>query len=241
MEKARLHKKIKRPIEDFTAALKDIYRDGLVSIILYGSAASGEFIEKGSNINLLVVLDDTGLENLRRALRVINKRAFRLIKPVFFTERYIKSSLDVFPLEFLDMKENYSVLTGKDVLSGLEISVKNLRFQCEQELKAKLLLLKNGYLAVKNKAALKGLLFRSFTSIVHILRNLLRLKGKVPPYQKESALEELEIEFGIDMAHFRKILRAKKKKIRLFDTEVESLFFGLVADLEKIIYQVDAL
>ena len=115
-------------LDDFTQSLKNIYGQGLISVILYGSAASGEFADRQSNLNLLVVLDNAGLDNLSKVSRVINGRKFQLLRPLFFTEEYIRGSLDVFPIEFLDIKENFAVLYGKENLSDLPVDTINLNF-----------------------------------------------------------------------------------------------------------------
>jgi len=234
MEKINLPQKYTNILELFTKAAKSTYREGLISVILYGSAASGEFTGKHSNINLLVVLDDTGLENLARISKILSAGKFRILSPLFFTEDYISSSTDVFPIEFLDMKENYSVIYGKDVLAGLEIDLRNLRFQCEQELKAKVINIKKNYFSTANKNALKELLFKSFNSSLHILRNLIRLKGRTPPYLKEDILNELGREFDMDTADLKKILSAKNNNLKLSCGEIEALFFAFVKELEKL-------
>jgi len=234
MVKINLPQKYTKILELFTKAVKDTYREGLISVILYGSAASGEFIGKHSNINLLVVLDNTDLENLARISKVTAGSKFKILSPLFFTEDYIKNSTDVFPIEFLDMKENYSVIYGKDVLTGLEIEMRNLRFQCEQELKAKLINIKKNYLSTLNKNALKQLLFKTFNSSLHILRNLIRIRGGVPPYLKEDILNELGRDFNMDTADLKKILSAKNNNLKLSSGEIEALFFAFVKELEKL-------
>lgn len=240
MEKLELKDKIKDNLKDFIQGLKNIYQDRLVSVIIYGSAASGEFKEKYSNINLLVVLDDTSLENLKMVSGLLNKPKFQKFNPLFFSPDYLNKSTDVFPIEFLDMKENYLVLSGEDILKDLTIDTKNLRFQCEEELKTKLINIKGFYLRNKNnKAAITNLLFKSFNSILHILRNIVRLKGITPTYLKGDILKQLEQEFQIDIDAFNKILEVKNKNLRLKHKEVENLLFTFVAQLEKIINIVD--
>jgi hypothetical protein len=241
MKELNLVKRYKKILDSFIQNLKDIYQEGLVSIILYGSAASGEFIGVNSNINLLVVLNDTSLSNLDRVSALLNKRKFQIINPLFFSEDYIRGSLDVFPIEFLDMQENYAVLHGKDCLAGLEVDTKNLRYQCEQELKAKLLNVKNLYLRNKDKYALRNLLFKSFTSIMHILRNLVRLKDKKPAYLKEGILSETKEVFNIDVSNFKRILEVKNRNLKLSYKELKLLLLALVDDLEKIVNLVDKL
>ena len=239
MEKINLPQKYKNILEEFTKAARDAYQEGLVSIILYWSAASGEFISRHSNINLLVVLDNTDLENLVKISKIMIGRKFKILSPLFFTEDYIRSSTDVFPIEFLDMKENYLVVYGKDVLKDIEVDIKNLRFQCEQELKAKVINIKKNYLLTTNKNALTSLLFKSFNSCLHILRNLIRLKGKTPPYLKEDILTDLGWEFSMDITDLKKVLSAKNRNSKLSHKEIESLFFAFVKELEKIIAATD--
>lgn len=240
MEKLDIPERLKKNIEDFSRKLKDVYQEDLISIILYGSAVSGEFVDKHSNINILGVLKNTDLDNLKKAVNIIDK--FKMINPLFLTEEYIARSTDIFPIEFLDMQENYSVFYGKDVLKDINTEIFNLRFQCEQELKAKLINLKQLYLRMhKDTTALRNLLFKSFTSILHILRNVLRLKGKKPPYIKSDILKEIAAEFKVDMNIWDKILAAKNKQIRLGRKDTQELFINFIKELEKIVDMVDRL
>jgi len=226
-------------LESFVEKIKHIYGKGFLSAILYGSAASGEFAEKYSNINLLIVLTNTSLAELSKASCLVNSKRFSSISPIFFTEEYMSSSTDVFPIEFLDMKENYRVLDGKDVLAELVIDARNLRFQCEQELKSKLITIKRQYLVTQSRRGLEKLLFKSFTSTVHIMRNLLRLKGKNAPYQKYLLLDEIEKEFSVNMTAFDEILWAKSKNMTLSYKDIDSLLVGLVTEVEALIRIVD--
>jgi hypothetical protein len=164
-----------------------------------------------------------------------------MISPVFFTEEYINSSLDVFPIEFLDITENYSVLYGRDLVKSLKVDNRNLRFQCEHELKSKLINIKKLYLSTKDKAELENLLFKTFTSSLHIMRNLLRLKGIHPPYLKEEILNAAERALGVDTVILSKILWAKNKKMPLTRKDVDALLAGFIKELESIVSVVDKL
>lgn len=241
MNDSKLPSNTKAILEDFINGAKDIYKEGLISVILYGSAASGEFSPAHSNINLAIILSDAGLANVSRIAPLLKKSKYRLLKPVFFTESYILSSADVFPIEFLDMKENHSVLCGKDILAGLEIDIKNLRFQCEQELKSKIINIKRAYLDHIDSPGLDKILMNFFTSSLHILRNVLRLKKGRAAYQKEDILGEAAEVFHIDIAAMKKILDAKNLNRRLPGKEAAGLFISFVNDLEKISSAVDTL
>jgi predicted nucleotidyltransferase len=230
---------IKRTAEKFVEGLRHVYGSDLVSVALYGSAASGEYALKRSNINIAVVLKDTSIPSVKKASCLARKRAFLRVNPVFFTEDYIRSSADVFPVEFLDIKENHAILYGSDPFREIEIDAKNLRFQCEQELKSKIINIKKAYLMAGNTAFLREMLFKSLTSSLHILRNLVRLKGKAPSYKKELVIEEVGREFSIDTGIFNRILAARNGNVRLGRKEMDGLFAGLVATLETISDKVD--
>ncbi|MFH0917783.1 MAG: hypothetical protein V1830_01465 [Candidatus Omnitrophota bacterium] len=237
MKNLRLPVKLNQEIAAFVQSLKKIYREDLLSVILYGSGASGEFVNNHSNLNILVLLKSTQLSLLKKASEVIGR--FKNLTPLFLTREFLLSSTDVFPIEFLDMQENYTVLDGQDILKEIQVDLKNLRFQCEQELKSKLLNLKQVYLNLNRQPAnLKEPLLKSFTSILHILRNVLRLKGIQPYYPKEDLLKQLAAHFKIDICHWEKIQAVKLKKIKINKIEIEELFAILVDNLEKI---VDAL
>lgn len=240
MNQPNLAPKIKNLLDNFIKQLKGIYENELVSIILYGSAASGEFVDRHSDLNLLIVLEDADLPVLAKASGLLNRRNFKPIRPLFFTEEYIRNSSDVFPIEFFDMKENYCVLWGKDVLEDISIDAKNLRFQCEQELKGKLLNLRQLYLRHnKDKMLLKNILFKSFTSILHILRNVIRIKAKHAPYLKQDIIRDIASEFKINSGIWAQILSGRTKQIRISSVEIDKLFVNFTRDLQKITNAVD--
>ena len=52
MQETNLPNKITKVLEDFVNKVSAVYGEGLISAILYGSAASGEFNQAHSNINV---------------------------------------------------------------------------------------------------------------------------------------------------------------------------------------------
>jgi len=243
MQEIKLSPRLSKLIEKFVGELKRAYAEDLISAYLYGSAASGEFNEGYSNINLLIVLKNNQLPDLDKAKGIVNRLEFRWIDPLFLNEDYIRTSLDTFPIEFLDIKENNILLFGKDVLIDKEIDLKNLRFQCEQELKARLLNLKHRYLSIgpKDKLSLENLLIKNLNSLLHILRNVVRLKGKQPSYTKQAIIQELGTELKIDTVILEKIFSKKADFKKLNYAEINLLLNELVIELEKIIKAVNEL
>ena len=85
------------------------------------------------------------------------------------------------------------------------------------------------------------LLMKFFTSSLHILRNISRLKGGQAVYKKEDILNNIAAEFNVDIANMQKTLEAKNRGRRLPRKVAARLFSACVSDLEKIADLVDGL
>ena len=115
----------------------------LHSIVLYGSAARGDFQKATSDFNLIVVLeslDPASLESLSAPLTRWRRQGQPA--PRLFSRSIIAESADVFPIEFLDLQSSRVVLHGQDPFADLEIHSHHLRLQCERELRDKLMRLR---------------------------------------------------------------------------------------------------
>src|SRR5262245_35765981 len=102
-----------KSLQSLVTDLRSAHGDNLASITLYGSAASGEESDAGSDKNVLVVLKRLEVEDLRLA-RAATKawKDARQPPPVFFAVDELKRAADVFPIEFLQMEQARKVLYG---------------------------------------------------------------------------------------------------------------------------------
>jgi len=226
-------------VDDF----KNTYGDELISIILYGSAARGEYVYRKSDINFLIVLSESGIQRLRSALAVIPKwQKRRVATPLILTESYIQSALDSFPIEFLTMKQHYQVIYGSDVLAGIEIQTEHLRLQCERELRGKLLYLREGYLNTQGKAQkIKQLIRSSLPAFASLFSALLHLKNiEAPPLQHQIFARTAEV-FSLEETLFKKILTFKEDKIKLNTTQLNQLMENYIEQIRKLTQLVDQL
>jgi len=67
----------KKAVEDsFLEILKDIFRENLVSVSLYGSAAGGNFVEGVSDLNVLILLEKPDPEQIEK----LGIKAHKIIK-----------------------------------------------------------------------------------------------------------------------------------------------------------------
>lgn len=235
--------------QQFTAFIEDListHHDNLASVILYGSAAAGDFLDAKSDYNILIALKKIRPQDLRNAHASIREWS-RLGHPVpvYFTVSELQNAADVFPIEFHQMSIAHKVLYGKDVLAGLNISDKFLRHQAEYELRSKLLLLRRQYIPASASAdGLARLMAESQTSFAALFRAVLILRrGAEPPATKHEIISLSAKEFGLDQAPFDKIfdIRENKSRQTLSDSDANQLFGEYMEQIEKVIESVDTL
>ena len=189
----RLDDKIKRPINTFVEQLRSKLVNNLNSVVLYGSMVSPEYRTKHSDINILIVLNKVDIEGLRHIAGLKRKYKFNRIAPLVFSQIHLENSTDTFPIEFLDMRENYVILWGEDCLKDLKIDLKNLKHQCEWELKSKLIQLQQFYINSQGAdRALRNFLMKGLPSFIIIFKNILRLKNIVEE-KKDKILEKVAL------------------------------------------------
>lgn len=229
----KLNSYVKKVALPFCQAMVRLHGDKVKSILLYGSAVGEDFIPQRSNINLLLVMEKIDLFDLKRSLKIISQARKKSVVPLFLTIEHMNSSTDTFPIEFLEMKENYILIYGSDVLKELEVDSRNVRMQCEQELKGGLIRLYQVYLEIGMKEKMiRSLLINSLTSFIPIFRSLLRLKGKGLPIKKRDIISDLEREFAINGDIFFKVLQMKEgKKVK---DNLEKLFADYLQEVEKL-------
>lgn len=230
-------------IEPFLNELLKIHEDNIVSIFVCGSAAGADYVRKITNITLLVVLQKLEFPDLQKSLKTVSKGINKKIAaPLFLTREHIETSTDVFPIEFLEMKENHLLLYGEDLLNSLEINPANIRLFCEEQIKGKLIRIRQAYLEIGLKRkGIEALLKESLTSFTPIFRNLIRLKGKVPPVKKEEVYKQLCAEFDLDRDTFLAILRDTKNDEKIGAQDAEVFFERYIAQIQKLAIAADQL
>jgi predicted nucleotidyltransferase len=222
--------------------LKGIYGEGLQSVILYGSGARGDYVSGKSDINFLVVLDETSVNDLDRALPVIPKWKKRAVAvPLFMTKAFICSSIDVYPVEFLNMRRHYELVYGEDVLKDLVFEKPALRLQCERELKGKQLLLRTGFLETAGRAEdLRRLMTTSITAFLSVFSALLFLKDREVPHGRREIVMSVGEAYGFNSSPFIRCITLKEGKESLSLPDLKTVFRSYGAEIEKLISAVDA-
>lgn len=211
----------------------------LLSVVLYGSAARGEFKEKVSDFNLLVVLQDLEVETLE-ALAAPMRAWQRSGQPLprMLTPLMIADGLDVFPLEFMDIKLARVVLRGSDPFESVMIEREPLRLQCERELREKLMRLREGYVEThQHPHDLRRLLIDSYTTFLALFRGCLCLVGDEVPVRNEAVVSAFCARVGLHHAAFDAVDRLRGDASAKPD--LKAVFRSYYEELTRALERID--
>jgi hypothetical protein len=227
----------------FLLDVQHLFKGDLVAVYLYGSAVTGEHQAGRSDINIAVVVHRVTPDLLRRAsshLRFWHRQG--MATPLFLDPDFIRASLDVFSIEFQDMRDRHRVLWGPDLLADLTIERANVRRQCEQELRGKLLKLRQTYLeAAHTPKQLEGVLASAAASVVILSRTLLYLAGAPSGGGSRDVLESIQRQFGLSTESLVKAIQLKRGEVRVAGAGLELLYHGVLAEFDQLVKVVDGL
>ncbi|MFA5388785.1 MAG: hypothetical protein WC312_03405 [Candidatus Omnitrophota bacterium] len=227
---------LKPVIEPYLARLLDIHKENIVSVVLYGSATGKYFIPKRSDINLAIIFENLGFQQLKDSLKLVSYGVSRRITaPLLLSLPRLESSRDAFPVEFIEIKENHILLYGRDVFSGLRIEEANIKLFCKREIEGKLIRLRQAYLEIGlDRKGAEALMKDSMYSLIPVFRALLRSEGKQPPVDKEQILVEFCLRYGLVKDIFLAILRDRTNDEKMKGEDIEVFFEKYLGELEKL-------
>jgi len=212
------------------------------SVYVTGSAVTPDFRERTSDVNSLIVLNDLHFEFFKFLAPLGKKfKSKGVAAPLVMTPSYIQDSLDVFPMEFLELRLIHKTALGPDIVQDLEIDPVLLRLQCEREIKTRLIGLWNGYISSTGETdMIAHLLYRSIKGCMPLFRSIVFLLGKQPPIKKMDVIGAISENTGIDKDVLIKALLLKESPIKNRE-ELLSLFERYYGNLETVAGIVNAL
>jgi predicted nucleotidyltransferase len=228
-------------IGEFVRRVREAAGANIESIILFGSAVSGDFHPGLSNVNLLCVLRDSSFGKLL-ALAPVAKWWDRQKQPppLCMTRVELERSTDVFTIELLDIQQHHRVLFGEDVVQGLQVSMHVHRVQVEYELREKLILLRQQVLlAVGNDSRLWDLLLHAVPSFGTLFRHALLALGDGTQSSRREAVQALSKRVGFDPSAIHQALDVREHKADRKKMDIDDLAARYLAAVEKVTSAVD--
>jgi hypothetical protein len=213
------------------------------SVILYGSAVTGEYDAEFSNLNLLCIVRVTTLPKLQALAPVVDWwTKQKHPAPLMITQEELVHSADVFAIELLDIRRQHRVLFGPDVVSTLEIPMHLHRAQLEYELREKLILLRQRLLlASGDKERTWELMLRSLPAFATLFRHAVIAQGLPVPATKREAIRTLAASLSLDASPIEHLLdiREHRAEPRQFDVAQQAARY--LTAIEQVTAAVDKL
>lgn len=223
-------------IKPFFEEILGTYQEKIHSVHATGTAVTDDYDQKISDVNSVFVLKKMDLKFLEFLAPLGKKyRKNKVAAPLIMTPDYIKTSLDVFPVEFLNFKLVHETVFGEDIFMDLDILKVHLRHQCERELKSKLIWLRQGYLSsLGDRKILTEGFVNSITGYIPLFRGIIVLLDREPPVKQKDVITALSEAAGVNTDVFARVLKEKHEKMKLSIEELNSIFEDYYAATEKL-------
>jgi len=234
---------VQEQLSELIQRLNGAFGDRLVSAILYGSAAMGDWNEHRSDLNVLCVLDRLSHRELEQSESIFRWwREKGNPPPLLLTHEEVRTSTDCFPMEFHDMQEHRRVLCGGDVIEDLEIDRSFYRAQVEHELRAKQIRLRQKAAELlSDEQRLTRLLIDSISTFCVLGRHALILSGHEPHWKKAEIVLALERAMNRKLPASNEILALRAHRKPTANGNAVSLLDKYLTEVDALVRFVDAL
>ena len=226
-----------RKLTELVGRLKEALGTSLESVTLYGSAARGDFHEGHSDLNVLCVAQSLAIAELKRVASVVRwwTQKEKEPAPLFFTEKELKESADVFAIELLDMQRDHRVLFGKDLIKDIAVPMNLHRVQVEHELRTLLLKLRQHFLhSAGDEAELVGVLKKSISSATTLVRHALTALGEPMPSGREAVFARVEELTGADANVFKLAFELRSSGVPHATNDIAQKYGAYLQGLERV-------
>ena len=222
-----------RVVSEAAGELADLFGESLRTLVVYGSAAGQDFDPTRSDVNLAVVATRVEPAHLGRVAQWWQVwRRQRVASPLVLSSTDLERSLDVFPLEFLDIQARHRTLAGTELFDGLRFAHDDVRAECEREAKGKLVRLRALYVELAGSTReLRALMVDSRKTFLHVIRGLLYVRGEPWGGDPATAVAAFERHFGCSLP----VLAS----LRAGDAAIERHFAAYLGEVERIAVVAD--
>ncbi len=234
MYSLNLPPKYRNALDGCVGQLTTSLRDNLYSVVLYGSAVRGNISRKQSDLNLLLVLNDSNPDAHRAVAHAI--QAPVPIRPMVICHAEMEESFRAFATKFESIKRNYRVLHGANPFEKVSIDGGMVRFLVTQSLRNLRLRCIYTYVTMGSDRKrylnyLTGVLPKLFTD----LGTALRITGIEVPQQYEQRLATFRTAWGDAADVLEDLLQLKEKPGPLAPRDVDTFHNRLFRLLDKAV------
>jgi hypothetical protein len=229
-------------LDALVASVRNACGSNVLAIVLYGSAAGRDYHGKGSDRNVLLVLENGGASSLRALAPALREWATSGEPPplVMTRDEWLQRA-DVFAIEYADLLERHRVLYGELQVDGVQVRPQDLRAQLESEVMGKLLRLRRGIIqSGSDGAQLRSLLEESVSSVLALLRGVVHMHGESALTATAAVCDRAAALAGFDAAPLHRVLAHRAERARIGDADLDAVIAGYLIMLERMLVYVDA-
>jgi hypothetical protein len=238
-----VHASVRAAVGAYAAELGAKLGARLKAVSVYGSATGPDYIPGKSNVNIVAVVDplDAGaLEAILGAVKSGMKKG--IVAPLLVTPEYIRSALDVFPIEFLEIQDTQALVRGEDCFSDLPVSRDRLRLECESQLRASVLRTRQAYLELGlGVRGAERVLHTSITALIPVFKAVLRLRGEAVPRGKVDIVQALGVSLGVGVEVFIAILRDRSGDERILGKDAYRVLAEYIDSVEAVTRKLEGM
>ncbi|MCA9457825.1 MAG: hypothetical protein H6750_09295 [Nitrospiraceae bacterium] len=233
---------LRETLEQYVKELQKDWGADLESLLLYGSAARGDFIAGRSNFNFLVLVRALSVSGLQRAGQLHRKWGkHQIVAPLVMTQEELSQTRTLFPLEYFQMQEHHVRLAGKDPFGAGHIDRPQLGWQCEHELLANVFRMRQRFVEGEGRPeAIRALLMLSITSVLPCVRGILRVLGHPSKGKDVQILECLPHALQFDPTVLVEVLQMKRGLNSPGSLEWSKVYERYLQSVEGLLKQVQA-
>jgi hypothetical protein len=227
--------------DDLIREIREAAGEGVVGIVLYGSAAGADYHAAGSDQNILVLIEDAGMPTLASLAPIVRRWVgVGNPPPLLMTRAEWSRRADVFAMEYSDMLERHRVLYGTFPTKGIVVSRHDLRRQLESEAMGKLLRFRRGAMSAGGDVQrLRSLVEDAFPSMQALLRGVLHLHGESALGATEEVVTRAAALAGFRAEPILAVLAYRRGTATLRDDVVMSVVEGYLGELQAVLAYVD--
>jgi predicted nucleotidyltransferase len=228
-------------LDQFVEKLKSAAGDNLKAVVLYGSAAGGNYHEKHSDLNVLCLVDKAGsseLESLAPAAQWWMRKGHP--SPLIFTADELQRSAEVFAIELGDIRDRHQMLLGEDFITTFQVPMNLHRWQVKRELRAGWLRLRQAILsAPKKRAAQLAIMTASISTFATLFRHALIALGEPVPMHAHAVFDQVGELVSANPAPFHTILEFREGKKKAADVDVYATLRAYLDFVHRVTNEFD--
>ncbi len=214
-------------LEGLSAKMAD---DDFKCFVLYGDILKDDFSLENSPVNMLIIASEVSVALLEKIQHLVSRAVSEIrLEPLFVTYEEMVLSADVFPVKYLEIKKNYRILAGDDLIAGFEIPAENIRLHCEQEMRNFSLKLRSDFLACyPDPERLCNTLLRYIPDLFTLVKFFAEFTSGQSFVKVADSLIYLKSRFGISSDPLSELINIKKSQTPPAAAEIKQTYGRLI-------------